>query len=300
VDFLGRHATKVPVPPEAPPPKPIHGALWGSFISVPGGQVHAYMNDDVSTLPIVLQHDAVSSVAAVEAIGRGLIGRRTVLAFDLPGMGDSDNTVNVDSPDVGYFADSLRAVLDVFDLAQVDFFGMRGGGIIGLEMALRKPAGIRRLVMSSAYQARGHEERFSEAMKEIAPHWYGGHLLECWHHMRDEALYYPWFDKTRGAVVKREPMLDPNLIHMRVCSLLKAGNNYQAAYRACVAYPTHEKLAQCQAPTILGTTKWDPNNASTAAAAKAAPKSKLRQFDDDISRWAEGFIDILESADHAG
>jgi pimeloyl-ACP methyl ester carboxylesterase len=304
LDFLAQHGARVPPPPPAPAAKPIHGVLWEDFVPVPGGQLHVQMNDDFGTVPLLIQHDAASSVATVEPITRSLIGRRTVLAFDLPGSGESDNTLPDageahDRLEVAHYAEVLRAVLETFGLEKVDFYGMWGGGFVGLELALMQPTRIRRLVMSNVFQHDGAEQQAIQQnyTPPIAPVWHGGHLAQCWHQMRDQGIYYPWFDRTARGTIKREPFLATDMVHERVCSMLKAGNMYRAAYQAHFRYPTYDKLRAAPVPTLVATTKWDPNNPHTEAAAKAAPNAKLRYLDDDFTKWGESFLPFLEEGD---
>src|SRR6185436_8707645 len=131
LEFLTKYAGKATPPPPAPMPKPVQGGLWNTFIPVPGGQIHACMNDDVPTMPILVQHDAASSIGNIEPIARSLVGRRTVLAFDMPGLGDSDNIVGNNGAEVGNYSDVLAAVLDTFGLDRIDYYGMRGGALVG-------------------------------------------------------------------------------------------------------------------------------------------------------------------------
>jgi len=298
VDFLAQHLGRADPAPLAPPAKPVANALWQDFVSVPGGQLHVQMNDDVATVPLLVQHDAASSVGTVEPITRSFIGRRTVLAFDLPGSGESDNTIGYDNVTVDTYAQVLNGVLETFGLDQVDFYGMWGGGFVGLDLALMRPTRVRRLVMSNVFQHTGEEQRRirENYTPEIVPVWHGGHLMQCWHQMRDQGIYYPWFERTAESVIKREPFLDTAMVHERVCSLLKAGNMYRTAYQAHFAYPTYEKLARSPVPTLLATTKWDPNNLHTQAAAKAAPAATFQVLDEDFAKWGESFLPFLEAA----
>lgn len=299
VEFLAANIGRAPAPPPAPPAAPIRDALWEDFVPGPGGQIHVQMNDDVSTVPLLVQHDAASSVGTVEPITRSFIGRRTVLAFDLPGSGESDNSLGYENIDVEHYALALHAVLKAFGLEQVDFYGMWGGGFVGLDLALMDPARVRRLVMSNVFQHEGEEQRLIQEnyTPEITPVWHGGHLMQCWHQMRDQGIYYPWFDRTAKGVIKREPFLDTGMVHERVCSMLKAGNMYRTAYQAHFRYPTYEKLKKSPVPTLLATTKWDPNNPHTQAAAKAAANAKFQYLDEDFTKWGDSFLGFLEAAD---
>jgi len=302
--FFAPLAGKVPPPPPAPTAKPIAGGLWSDFITIPGGQIYATMNDDVPTVPLIIAHDAGGSVATVEPVIRSVVGRRTVLAFDLPGAGESEDTLAKENLEIDHYAEVIRTILNTFGLIQVDFFGLRGGGFVGLDLALKDKSLVRRLIMASLSQHDGDDLAQMEAnvAPDLSPQWHGGHLLQAWHQVRDQALYYPWFDRTRTHVVKREPQLDVNALHTRTCSLLKAGDNYRAAALAQARYRTYEKLAQSPVPTVIGTTKWDPNNTQTEEAAKkvASPNCRLRYLDEDFGKWGESFLEVLEDADRKG
>ncbi|MCB2108933.1 MAG: alpha/beta fold hydrolase [Rhodobacteraceae bacterium] len=302
VAFLTENIGRTPVPPPPQPPQPIKGVLWQSFVDIPGGQLHFQANDDLSTVPVLIQHDAASSVGTVEPITASLIGRRTVLAFDLPGSGESDNTLDtgnldIDTLEVEAYAASIKAALDALGLEQIDFYGMWGGGFVGLDLARMEKTPVRRLVMSNVFQHDGEEQKSFQANYTplIEPAWHGGHLMQAWHEMRDQGLFYPWFDTSAAGVIKREPFIATDMVHERVCSLLKAGNMYRAAYQAHFRYRTYEKLRGSPVPTLLATTKWDPNNPHTQAAAKAAPNAQLRYLDDDFKKWGLSFLDFLEA-----
>jgi pimeloyl-ACP methyl ester carboxylesterase len=297
IAFLRARTAGSPAVGPSPAPRPIAGALWQDFVSVPGGQMHVQMNGDQSTIPLLVQHDAASSMSTVEPITQTFIGQRTVLAFDLPGSGDSDNTVGQLNADVGMYADALRQALLSMGLDQVDFYGMWGGGFVGLDLALRDRQRVRRLVMSNVFEHRGEEQRLIQAnyTPDVSPIWHGGHLLQCWHQMRDQGIYYPWFDRTAKGVIPREPFLATDMVHERVCSLLKAGNMYRTAYQAHFAYPTYAKLRSSPVPTLVATTEWDPNNAHTQEAAAAAVNVRFQYLDEDFAKWGLSFLPFLDA-----
>ena len=295
--FLADHRfeTVVPAPPSV---KPIPGVLWHDYAAVDGGQLHFHCNEDADTdtVPLLIQHDAASSIGTVEPITQSFVGRRSVFAFDMPGSGDSDRIIPSEGVEVSVYAAVLKQALDELGLGQIDFYGMWGGGFVGLDLALSSPRTVRRLVMSNVFQHTGEEqaEIVAHYTPDVSPVWHGGHLLQCWHQMRDQGIYYPWFKRLKGGVIWREPFLATDMVHERVCSLLKAGNMYRTAYRAHFVYPTYEKLARTPVPTLLATSEWDPNNPHTMAAAEAAPKCHFQYLDDDFTKWGSSFLPFLE------
>ncbi|MDG2320444.1 MAG: alpha/beta hydrolase [Rhodospirillaceae bacterium] len=293
--FLGKHRFSADVPP-APAVTPIPGVLWHDFVNVDGGQLHFHCNSDAGTVPLLVQHDAASSIGTVEPITRSFLGHRSVYAFDMPGSGDSDRILTSENVEVEAYASVLNQALEALVLEAVDFYGMWGGGFVGLSLALANPSRVRRLVMSNVFQHSGDEQSdiIANYTPDVSPQWHGGHLLQCWHQMRDQGIYYPWFKQTREGVIWREPFLDTAMVHERMCSLLKAGNMYRTAYRSHFIYPTYEKLAQTPVPTLLATSTWDPNNPHTLAAADSAPNCEFQYLDEDFAKWGESFLPFLE------
>lgn len=44
------------------------------------------------------------------------------------------------------------------------------------------------------FSDRQRKELVANYTPDIQPVWYGGHLLEAWHLMRDQGLFWPWYD----------------------------------------------------------------------------------------------------------
>lgn len=281
----------------SPSVKPIPGVLWHDYADVDGGQIHFHCNGDAETLPLLIQHDAASSIGTVEPITRSLVDHRTVYAFDMPGSGNSDRIIPEHDIEVAAYAHVLKQALDKVGLAEIDFYGMWGGGFVGLELSLNFPTQVRRLVMSNVFEHTGDEQTdmLANYTPDVSPVWHGGHLLQCWHQMRDQGIYYPWFKRVRAGVIWREPFLDTDMVHERVCSLLKAGNMYQTAYKSHFGYPTYRRLRESQVPTLLATSTWDPNNPHTLAAAESAPNCELLYLDEDFTQWGLSFLPFLQA-----
>ena len=153
-----------------------------------------------------------------------------------------------------------------------------------------------KLAMSNLFHHTGQEreEMIENYTPDISPVWHGGHLMQCWHQMRDQGIYYPWFKRTRGHIIWREPYLDAKMVHGRVCSLVKAGNMYATAYKAHFRYPTQEKLSKVKVPTMLATCEWDPNNPHTKTLAKETGHRLLDNLSEDLSEWGQSLLPFLD------
>ncbi len=74
----------------------------------------------------------------------GLAGRFRIIAFDLPGFGDSDKPIGA-AYDAAYFAQAAVDLLDALELDRAHVLGNSLGGRVALELALRHPDRVGRL-----------------------------------------------------------------------------------------------------------------------------------------------------------
>jgi pimeloyl-ACP methyl ester carboxylesterase len=190
----------------------------------------------------------------------------------------------------------VRQALDALALADVDFYGMWGGGLVGLELAKQAPGRVHRLVMSDVLWL---DEALLSAMRAnytpaVEVDWYGGHLLKCWYLMRDQALFFPWYDRTKKGILWREPYVDPQMVHGRVVNVLKAPEMWRLAYQAHFAYPTQAELRAVQVPTLLCAPDWDPNQAHTIEAARETGLPYVG-LPDEMHEWGPAFLGFLDA-----
>jgi pimeloyl-ACP methyl ester carboxylesterase len=101
-------------------------------------------------LPLVLLHGLTASAATWTSIGPLLAARRTVIAWDARGHGDSEW-----SPDAAYAGDAhfsdLALALDALGLARCALAGFSMGGGVAILAAGALPERVARLVVIDAY-----------------------------------------------------------------------------------------------------------------------------------------------------
>ena len=293
LQFLLAHpASKPPSPPAT---GSLSGRTFNQMVDVDGGQLRVRRNLEADGRTVVVQHDAAGSSDVVDPVSRSLIGHRPVLAIDLPGHGESDNTIGEQDVSVARYQAVVQQCLDALGLSVVDFYGMWGGGLVGLEMAVTSPARIKNLVMSDVIY-HSEEERAS-LLAHYTPHWepvwYGGHLLMIWHMMRDQGLFWPWFRRDRGGILRGEPYIDPGMVNGRVLEVFKAPVMWRLAYQSHFTYPTHERLQAVKVPTLLCAPDWDPNYDHTRAAHAAAPHTHFTELPAALDHWGPAFLDFI-------
>jgi len=96
-----------------------------------------------------------------------LAPRRTVIAIELQGHG---RTADVDRPETfEQDADDVAALVRQLNLASVDLFGFSNGGHTAMQIAIRHPGIVRKLVIASAsYRREGMIDGFFEMMEHAS------------------------------------------------------------------------------------------------------------------------------------
>jgi pimeloyl-ACP methyl ester carboxylesterase len=118
--------------------------------------------------PIVLIHGLGATKAeflpTVPALAPGF---RTI-AIDLPGFGDSDKPFPA-AYDARFFARWVRALLDALELDRTHLLGHSMGGRVALEVGIRHPDRIDRLVLMTPSLAWLADRRWAPALKLVRP-----------------------------------------------------------------------------------------------------------------------------------
>ena len=206
-----------------------------------------------------------------------LSGKRPVIAFDLPGNGESDNpmgtTVTVEAQ-AKYLAQAIKAA----GYTEVDLFGYWGGCTVAVELAVQHPDLVKHVAAPTLMVLPDvvRDEYLARYTPTIELEDYGVHWLKVWNMVRDQELFSPWYMRKKDHIVRdHEPDIEPTVIHRRTVDLFKALDIYQSAYGACFRYPVLEKLPQVACPILLSDAAGvirQTLTASKAATAKALPR----------------------------
>jgi pimeloyl-ACP methyl ester carboxylesterase len=109
--------------------------------------------------PLVVLHGAYMNIPTMGAIIPKLAETHKVYALEFQGHG---RTTDTDRP-ITYpaLADDVAAFMDAVGLKQADVFGYSMGAAAGLQLAIRHPEKVTKLVMASAaYDAQGWQPEF--------------------------------------------------------------------------------------------------------------------------------------------
>lgn len=119
--------------------------------------------------PLVLLHGAFSAIGT--SFGKvipGLAESRKVIAFELQGHG---RTADIDRPmTLEGMADDSAAAVRKLGFEKADFFGYSSGAAVALQIAIRHPEVVRKLVLASVtYTMSGVHPGLMEGMADMKP-----------------------------------------------------------------------------------------------------------------------------------
>jgi pimeloyl-ACP methyl ester carboxylesterase len=127
--------------------------------------------------PLVLLHGAYMTTDMMGPLLSGLAETRQVIAVEQQGHG---RTADVDRP-ITYeqMADDTAALLEHLEIARADVVGYSMGGATALQLAIRHPALVRKLVVASAtFRSDGMPAEALEMFPSNTPELFAGSPIE--------------------------------------------------------------------------------------------------------------------------
>jgi pimeloyl-ACP methyl ester carboxylesterase len=123
--------------------------------------------------PLVLLHGALMTIEGFEQLLPSLAQSRQVIAIEQQAHG---RTADIDRPfRYEQMADDTAALLSELDIEQADFFGYSMGGAIALQVAIRHPELVRKLVIAaSAYGPDGVYPQMLDNIRKLKPEEFEG------------------------------------------------------------------------------------------------------------------------------
>jgi pimeloyl-ACP methyl ester carboxylesterase len=136
----------------------------GNRVKVNGMQTYYEVSGNGD--PLVVLHGAYMNIPTMGAIIPRLAKTHKVYAVEMQGHG---RTTDIDRP-ITYpnLADDVAAFMDAVGLTKADVFGYSMGAGVGLQLAIRHPAKVNKLVAASvAYDVRGWQPEFTAVIPQM-------------------------------------------------------------------------------------------------------------------------------------
>ena len=137
------------------------------YVDVNGLQMYYEIRG--SGQPLVLLHGAFSAIGtSFGQLLEGLAVNRQVVGFELQGHG---HTADIDRPlTIEALAGDVAAAIDQLELGPADVFGYSTGAAVALQLVIRNPDAVRKLVLASVtYTLEGVHPGLMEGLGEMTP-----------------------------------------------------------------------------------------------------------------------------------
>lgn len=261
------------------------------------GQVHVRSEGRRGPRPTLLAlHPSPGSARPYEHVVAKLGETRRVVAPDMLGNGDSDAPpvhhalVDALSPEfadrcgtartIADYADEAVAVLDALGEDEpVDIWGNHTGALIGMELAIRHPHRVRRLVIDgiTIFEPAEKADILANYLPPFEIDAFGGHLLRAWGMRHDMILFWPWY-RTNPDGWRPLGALSPDALHSITMEMLRSGPTFRTAYDAAFRYPTPARLPLLTVPSLLTVFASDPLAGAADAACRILPGLKRAEI----------------------
>lgn len=221
--------------------------------------------------------------------------KAALIAPDTLGNGDSAPP-GIDRPDIAYFADSMRRMMDELALHRVDMYGSHTGARIACEFAAAYPDRVRRVVLDGIIE---YEDDMRNAILEnyaprVEPDEFGRHFVWAFNFVRDQALHFPWFMRDPEHRLSG-PVPPATVLHRAALDVLKALDTYADPYIAAFQYRAYERMPSLEAPVLLlkPETELPVLQAAVAKAASLLPDGRIATVTGGDAAKAEAIVGFL-------
>ena len=204
---------------------------------------------------IVVLHDAPGSaepLARADGLLTDLADECFVLAPDLPGSGGSEPIGKVDAT----LDDWAAVVADVCAIAGIErctVYGIGVGASLALRMACRRPDLVERVVVRGLALPTAQErvvlaDRYAPPIRLDAD---GSHWYRTWLMLRDQQIFFPWYD-TSWTRQRRVPAdFDAWHLHRWTFEVMRQHAHYQELIAATFSHDSAADLAALTLPLAL-------------------------------------------------
>jgi len=278
------------------PVTPVSHRTFRTFADLSDGTqvLFRVLNAGASGRPLVLLHDGPGSGLGLMKLAGRLSGERPVYVPDLPGNGDSD-PLRGRKVGIPAYADRIIEAIGRLGLRTVDLFGRGSGATVALAIAAVRQKMVHRLVLHDlpvvTAMERGQLAR--HYTPPIEPTWDGGHLYKTWLMLRDQQIYWPWFDRRREAIRPVDFEGSPLDLHQRLLEVLKARHTYGLTTQAALRHKAALDMKRRTCPTLVLEQVGDVFAGRATLAFVKAPRASfapVQRDADSLARATESFL----------
>jgi pimeloyl-ACP methyl ester carboxylesterase len=176
------------------------GGINRDYVDLSSGQMLVRHCGPAQAPALLLLHDAPGSALELEPVIAALGVAHRVLAFDLPGCGESEPLPDT-ARSINDYAKTIEKACRDFGIAQATVYGAGFGASLGIELARHAPQLVHQLLLHGVLLPTDDEriELRAHYAPVIAIDGTGAHWYRTWLMLRDSLLYWPWYRRTRAS-----------------------------------------------------------------------------------------------------
>jgi pimeloyl-ACP methyl ester carboxylesterase len=177
------------------------------------------------TAPLLLVPGAFMATDSMKSWVSAFAGERTVIVFDQQGHGRTPDTPR----EMSYmqFADDAAALLRALRVERADVMGYSQGGAVALQLALRHPTLVNKLVsLSATYRRDGWYPSALEAIEGVSATAFAGTPVEkaFKEHTPDAAAFDAYIEKMKVLSIDDQNISDPEMRSISAKTMVIAGD----------------------------------------------------------------------------
>ncbi|TQV81389.1 alpha/beta hydrolase [Exilibacterium tricleocarpae] len=177
--------------------------------------------------------------------------RGRAIAWDTPGYGQSDP---LPAPGVGLapYVEALHRFIGILKLDRPVIYGSATGAQIAIEYGKAYPRHTRGLLLENVawFYDDEREAMMEPYFPDLTPRADGSHFAETWHMVNQLYRYFPWYDTSPETLVN-SAAVPVDVLHKTALDYLRAGPDYDLAYRAAFINERPEQLQPLRVPTRI-------------------------------------------------
>ncbi len=258
-----------------------------NFVQTSKGPLFYYCDGDETDEIMLVLHDFSQSSKSMIHMSDRFNPKYRKIFIDLPGHGETGPTHLTNySPQsiMQMIVEALKAI----EIKNIEIASLGVSSSIALLLSQHTDLNVKRLLLIEPWCLNKEErEDFSEHYApDLSPSVFGEHLLKAWYFIRDSELFFPWHQTKESNALKREPDIDPSLVHERTVDALKSGEALKLVAKDLIGYDIQPDLANIK--TEITIFSWIGNGKENYAEKMnlLLENSTIEFLPDDKSMWS--------------
>ena len=265
------------------------------IVDLPSGHVLVRYSGRPSQPSVILLHDAPGSALALEPLIESLGRHARVIAFDLPGCGES-GPLPGQAPSITDYANAVAQLCDQLGIKDAGFYGTGVGASVAIATKAAHPGLVRRLALNGVLlpspQQRSemkHNSTPSIDIKDNGSHWY-----DTWMMLRDSLIWHPWYSRNQHSLRRTKQDFSAEHLHDWMLEVMKQRTSYHHVIQAALAQHADRSLANIGGPILICN---DPDQAWSAAYNERLrtllPDARAIDAAEDVDAFADQLASFL-------